>query len=853
MSTNNHTAITVGQSNAPATINTPLGELDAAIGNLSTTGVSGASAAAQLATTKNRIDNLNVDDSGVEVGAARNAGLTDGTVSSLSTRLEYAAANAYHPMAYGANGDGSTDDRATLNTLFNTTMSAGGYAIIDRNYSIQSALTVPAGVGLRFNLGGKFTIGKFSIRSATYRWTTSGSGTAEYYLELAAGGDPGVTVPAPVYANGTRMETDRPGILAAGQCGYGDNDSLGYDTVYVRLSDGADPDAKAAGYIELGYVVTINGPIEAPYRQIFDGDGIAHISTETGTVIPQWFGSWTDADDAIGINLALMSRGTSAGAVYLPAGEYNCSTTIDFNAGTLLGRNRTLYGEGTATLLKLAVDSIDLIKQRKVGTLNDAMQNFSVSGAGRTASGKALIRAEGNYIWLRDITVIDPPTSGYGIYVGQAWSTNTFDVLMRGIFVQVDTATGATAGIKFYRASDCRLIDCQIAGGSATDGDYSTYALQYCVDVEDSNTIDFSDCHWFHARDYTLRITGDNGRKMFNNCRIGSAGIANAAIICEGASNESRLHQFNNVYFQEVKGRQHADDTSLTAGGIGLLIKGFVRSIWLNDCFFEPNNNATTTTAPAAGAMGMCRAAIKTEVGSGSEEPRNIYIRNPQVYQPAYYQGQIRVTHGSVTSGPFVAGETVTGGTSNATGVVRDVEDNYLILADTLGTFQAAETLTGGTSSATATSDLVEAYHSAFDFLIDSNVAIDVMRATSFSSANYAWTGGYNPQQQTGTRAQATGAYQTILRHQTETGTGTRMYMVHYAMRNVNTRTSGMRVTYTRASAWTTALLSDSSRGAGYYSGSLFIQADAGTPIEVQGKTDSVANVYFVAYIQPLW
>lgn len=58
-------------------------------------------------------------------------------------------------------------------------------------------------------------------------------------------------------------------------------------------------------------------------------------------------------------------------------------------------------------------------------------------------------------------------------------------------------------------------------------------------------------------------------------------------------------------------------------------------------------------------------------------------------------------------SGTFQYGETVTGGTSSATGTYRG-QDGTLVYIDTLtGTFQAAETITGGTSAATFTSGTV--------------------------------------------------------------------------------------------------------------------------------------------------
>ncbi len=61
------------------------------------------------------------------------------------------------------------------------------------------------------------------------------------------------------------------------------------------------------------------------------------------------------------------------------------------------------------------------------------------------------------------------------------------------------------------------------------------------------------------------------------------------------------------------------------------------------------------------------------------------------------------ITHGSVT-GTFSAGETVTGGTSSATGTMLLESSGTMTLGNVVGTFQSAETLTGSTSSATASS-----------------------------------------------------------------------------------------------------------------------------------------------------
>ena len=39
------------------------------------------------------------------------------------------------------------------------------------------------------------------------------------------------------------------GSLGSGAWGYGDNDSLGYSTLYVKLSDASNPSSKNADYL----------------------------------------------------------------------------------------------------------------------------------------------------------------------------------------------------------------------------------------------------------------------------------------------------------------------------------------------------------------------------------------------------------------------------------------------------------------------------------------------------------------------------------------------------------------------------------------------------------------------------
>lgn len=155
--------------------------------------------------------------------------------------------------------------------------------------------------------------GLTSIRSATYKWTASGSGTDEFYLELAAGGDPSIS-PEPnfVYENGAPMASGTMGSLTAGQWDYGDNDTLGYSTVYVRLTATGDPDGQAAGFVQYTdsdehYLVLAAGgdpSISSEPSAVFENSTIM----TNGTVGSLSAGEWDYGDnDTLGFNTVYVS------------------------------------------------------------------------------------------------------------------------------------------------------------------------------------------------------------------------------------------------------------------------------------------------------------------------------------------------------------------------------------------------------------------------------------------------------------------------------------------------------------------------------------------------------------------
>lgn len=80
-------------------------------------------------------------------------------------------------------------------------------------------------------------------------WTESGSGTGEYYYT----GDDLDGEPDLVLLDGSKATKGTLGSLSAVEYGWGDNDDIGEDTLYVRLSDDEDPDSKSADYVESSY------------------------------------------------------------------------------------------------------------------------------------------------------------------------------------------------------------------------------------------------------------------------------------------------------------------------------------------------------------------------------------------------------------------------------------------------------------------------------------------------------------------------------------------------------------------------------------------------------------------------
>jgi len=198
-----------------------------------------------------------------------------------------------------------------------------GTVFISNPQDVVGNLTIPSNITLKFINGGYLSGDAYSIRNATYQWTLSaGAGAVNtYYLELNGGGDPGIINPVKVYENGTCMPRgdiyDPTTGLFAGEWDWGNNDALGFNTIYVRLTDNVDPDTKALNYMTAAHKITINGNIEAGLYQIFEGNG--SIGLGTGAIketYPEWWGAV--GDGVVNDSIPIQSMFSGLPATYPP-------------------------------------------------------------------------------------------------------------------------------------------------------------------------------------------------------------------------------------------------------------------------------------------------------------------------------------------------------------------------------------------------------------------------------------------------------------------------------------------------------------------------------------------------------
>lgn len=246
------------------------------------------------------------------------------------------------------------------------------------------------------------------VSNPYYAWTLSGSGTSEYYLRTAALANPGfVAQPDNVYLNGSNATEGTMGTLAAGTFDYGDNDALGYSTIYVRTSGSVDPDTLDPFYVkfyqtpratehvrfaadsasinsatgldqsgtaigdfivEEGYAGTIGSATLGylyidPDRFDFHGEGECWIDIWSANISPQIYGTASADDGEAGLylrgsNIATLSVNGGAVGVAMRPGETTTVATLRILEGS---GHRVIVGNGvTLTTLHVYGGDVEL-------------------------------------------------------------------------------------------------------------------------------------------------------------------------------------------------------------------------------------------------------------------------------------------------------------------------------------------------------------------------------------------------------------------------------------------------------------------------------------------------------------
>lgn len=173
-----------------------------------------------------------VDDAYSGVGGESKIIVVDGVAADTITQTGDYDNTWYSPGVYAED----TTDIKIVNGVWRNCSGQGIYLKDCDNYIIDNNTILNANAddhdreSISTNGGGQ--------------WTQSTVTTEYYYTGAMPTGEPTY-----VWFNEVLADEGTLGSLSAGQWAWGDNDSLGYNVLYVRIS-GGDPDGQATGYIK---------------------------------------------------------------------------------------------------------------------------------------------------------------------------------------------------------------------------------------------------------------------------------------------------------------------------------------------------------------------------------------------------------------------------------------------------------------------------------------------------------------------------------------------------------------------------------------------------------------------------
>ena len=367
----------------------------------------------------------------------------------------------------------------------------------------------------------------YPITNSTLKWTLSGSGSNEYFCELVGGGDPGLTEPSCCcLGNDFILAVNGVvGSLAEGEWDWGDNDSLGYSTVYAKTEGGVDPDTWVssgyASYIAVGYnggydysqqaaaqlsltniasdgagttITSATGGFTAlmvgNLMYIGGGTGftagwyeiVSYISTNSITIDRSAGSSKTGGTGKVG---GAFSFGGSLDSTFVGTARYNNSIYIkggDYTLGVTINSNTASPNDGFVSHIGYNLvrgdnptgDDRPLINcgaSYSYGTHDDdtyhMFQNIRFTG-----SSENVVKVGGNCVFYNCKSNNTSITDGNAFYVGAS-------VVMVGCEAHADGNTDDAVGILAIGEDNC-ITDCFVQAYCGLDLAYTTF-IKGCI------------------------------------------------------------------------------------------------------------------------------------------------------------------------------------------------------------------------------------------------------------------------------------------------------------------------------------------------------------------------------------
>ena len=563
----------------------------------------------------------------------------------------------------------------------------------DKVYTITFAVAYNDGAdkssGVTFTTDADFSDPALSIRSASYAWQPSGSGTGEYYLTTSAGDVTGIYQPSVLTANDFAMTAGTAGSLAAGKWAWADNDSLGYQTVYVRLADSTDPDTKAAAYLEAEYVgdpLEIDLTTASVKRKKLLGVTLRNNGSSDITV------------NAIGL---LWSGGGG------DAGEQRIKKITDTTTDVRLydGEANTPFGLATAGF------AIPALATTSAGcTDNDDCDWKNIAGVRYVLNTLFNIKYQiQSREYARSAPIVKHPWLYQGSFEYPSYFGHfrRYDVTMTAAEMDADWDTadaGHIADANDYNDNGRKVYTAELSAGTWTPIPFDETKL---LDLDDLLDVtpggDTNDELAVITRVRGKYWNSDNSQWVERANKLGGIMHSAPAIVDHNSRTGSRDEV---AYVGDLYGMLHAIETASGNEKWAFIPRNLLGK--LKNDRTDPNATqdfAAVDGSPAVkdvyydhdgnqGTADQWRTILVSTEGRGGNYVFALDVTDPDNWS-VLWELTVEAILSYAGSGGFSPGDTVTGETSGATGevVADDTENGELSLEATVGSFQNGETV----------------------------------------------------------------------------------------------------------------------------------------------------------------